>query len=139
MLNLRHQEVQKLYLKAKPERRAFEFKRKNQILTCSALSPPWRLSAGMFLLVSRWPNPKRRLTMKKIQILGTGCAKCQKLSENAKQAADALGLEYEMEKVTDINKIMSFGVMTTPGLALDGKVLVNGKVASPAEIEKLLG
>ena len=76
--------------------------------------------------------------MKKIQILGTGCAKCEKLAENAKQAADALGLEYEMEKVTDINQIMAFGVMTTPGLAVNGKVLLTGKVASPADIEKLL-
>lgn len=77
--------------------------------------------------------------MKKIQILGTGCAKCQKLAEVTKQAADSLGLDYEMEKVTDINQIMGFGVMTTPGLAVDGKVLVAGKVPSQAEIEKLLG
>jgi len=77
--------------------------------------------------------------MKKIQILGTGCAKCQKLAENAKQAAENLGLEFVMEKVTDINKIMSFGVMTTPGLAVDGKVLLAGKVPSPADLEKLLG
>jgi len=77
--------------------------------------------------------------MKKIQILGTGCAKCQKLAENAKQAADSLGLEYEMEKVTDINDIMKFGVMTTPGLAVDGKVLVTGKVPSPEELAGLLG
>jgi small redox-active disulfide protein 2 len=76
--------------------------------------------------------------MKKIQILGTGCTKCQKLAENAKQAADHLGLDYEMEKVTDINQIMSFGVMSTPGLAVDGKVVVTGKVPSPAELEKLL-
>ncbi len=77
--------------------------------------------------------------MKKIQILGTGCAKCQKLAENAKQAAENLGLDYDMEKVTDLNQIMSFGVMTTPGLVVDGKVLVTGKVPSPADIEKLLG
>ncbi len=76
--------------------------------------------------------------MKKIQILGTGCAKCQKLAENAKQAADNLGIDYDMEKVTDLNQIMSFGVMTTPGLVVDGKVLVTGKVPSPADIEKLL-
>lgn len=76
--------------------------------------------------------------MKKIQILGTGCAKCQKLAENTKQAADNLGLDYEMEKVTDINQIMGFGVMTTPGLAVDGKVLVTGKVPNPSDIEKLL-
>ena len=76
--------------------------------------------------------------MKKIQILGTGCAKCQKLAENTKQAADNLGLDYEMEKVTDINQIMGFGVMTTPGLAVDGKVLLTGKVPNPGDIEKLL-
>jgi small redox-active disulfide protein 2 len=77
--------------------------------------------------------------MKKIQILGTGCAKCQKLAENAKQAAENLGLEYKMDKITDLNEIMSFGVMTTPGLVIDGKVVAAGKLPSPAEIEKLLG
>ena len=77
--------------------------------------------------------------MKKIQILGTGCAKCQKLADHTKQAADNLGLNYDMEKVTDINQIMGFGVMTTPGLVVDGQVLVAGKVPSPADIEKMLG
>jgi len=77
--------------------------------------------------------------MKKIQILGTGCAKCQKLAENAKQAADELGLDYELEKVTAINDIMKFGIMSTPGLALDGKVLSQGKLLTPADIKKLLG
>lgn len=75
----------------------------------------------------------------KIQILGTGCAKCEKLAENARQAADKLGLDYQLDKITDLNQIMSFGVMTTPGLAIDGKVLAAGKLLSPAEIEKLLG
>lgn len=77
--------------------------------------------------------------MKKIQILGTGCAKCEKLAANAREAADNLGLDYELVKVTDLNEIMSFGVMTTPGLAVDGKVLTAGKLPSPAEIEKLIG
>jgi len=77
--------------------------------------------------------------MKKIQILGTGCAKCQKLAEHTKQAADNLGLNYEMTKVTEINDIMAFGVMTTPALAVDGKVLLAGKVPSVADLEKLLG
>ncbi|MBW6511296.1 MAG: TM0996/MTH895 family glutaredoxin-like protein [Desulfuromonadaceae bacterium] len=76
--------------------------------------------------------------MKKIQILGTGCAKCQKLAENTKQAADNLGLDYELEKITEISQIMEFGIMTTPGLAVDGKVLIVGKVPGPADIEKLL-
>ena len=77
--------------------------------------------------------------MKKIQILGTGCAKCEKLAANAKQAAENLGLDFEMEKVTDLNQIMGFGVMTTPGLVVDGKVLVTGKVPSPTDIEKMIG
>lgn len=77
--------------------------------------------------------------MKKIQILGTGCAKCEKLAANAKQAAENLGLDYEMEKVTNLNQIMGFGVMTTPGLVVDGNVLVTGKVPSPTDIEKMLG
>jgi small redox-active disulfide protein 2 len=77
--------------------------------------------------------------VKKIQILGTGCAKCQKLADNTKQAADNLGLEYNLEKITDINQIMQFGVMTTPGMAVDGKVLVTGKVPAVADLEKLLG
>ncbi len=76
--------------------------------------------------------------MKKIQILGTGCAKCQKLAENAKTAADTLGTPYELEKVSAINDIMKFGVMTTPALAVDGKVVVAGKVPSPEEIARLL-
>ncbi len=76
--------------------------------------------------------------MKKIQILGTGCPKCKKLAENTEAAAQSLGLEYELEKVTDINEIMKFGVMMTPGLAVDGKVKVVGKVPSPDEIKTML-
>lgn len=77
--------------------------------------------------------------MKTIQILGTGCAKCKQLTENAEKAAQELGLEYQIEKVTDINQIMSFGVMMTPALAVDGTVKLAGKVSSPAEIKPLLG
>jgi small redox-active disulfide protein 2 len=68
--------------------------------------------------------------MHKIQILGTGCPKCKKLAETAEKAAGQAGLEYEIVKVTDINEIMDFGVVMTPGLALDGKVLFTGKVPS---------
>lgn len=74
----------------------------------------------------------------KIQILGTGCAKCLKLAENAEQAAKEKGIEYEIEKITDINKIMDFGVMFTPGLAIDGHVKSVGKVLSVEEIKKFL-
>ena len=76
--------------------------------------------------------------MKKVQILGTGCPKCKKLAENAEIAAKALGIEYEIEKVTDINEIMKFGVMMTPALAVDGKVKSVGKVLSPEEIKQAL-
>jgi small redox-active disulfide protein 2 len=76
--------------------------------------------------------------MKKIQILGTGCPKCTKLAENAKAAALAAGVEYELEKVTDINEIMKFGVMMTPALAIDGEVKVVGKVASVEELKKII-
>ncbi|NWF82370.1 MAG: TM0996/MTH895 family glutaredoxin-like protein [Bryobacteraceae bacterium] len=74
----------------------------------------------------------------KIQILGTGCAKCKQLTENAETAAREMGLDYELEKVTDIAEIVKFGVMTTPALAVDGKVKLIGKVATPAEIRALL-
>jgi len=75
----------------------------------------------------------------KIQILGTGCAKCKQLTENAEAAARGMGLAYELEKVTDIKDIMRFGVMATPALAVDGKVKLVGKVATAAEIRLLLG
>lgn len=74
----------------------------------------------------------------KIQILGTGCAKCKQLTENAEAAAREAGISYELEKVTDIAEIVKFGVMTTPALAVDGKVKLVGKVATPAEIKPLL-
>ena len=76
--------------------------------------------------------------MKKIQSLGTGCPKCKKLAENAEAAAKALGLDYELIKVTSINDIMAFGVMMTPALAVDGMVKVAGKVPSVEEVKKLI-
>lgn len=76
--------------------------------------------------------------MKKLQILGTGCAKCLKLAENTKTAADALGLEYQIEKVTQIDEIMKFGVMYTPALAVDGVVKVAGKVPDVEALKNML-
>ena len=76
--------------------------------------------------------------MKRLQILGAGCPKCKKLAENAKAAAKELGVEYAIEKVTDINEIMNFGVMMTPGLAVDGEVKTVGKVVSIEEIKAIL-
>jgi small redox-active disulfide protein 2 len=74
----------------------------------------------------------------KLQILGTGCAKCNALTQATEQAAKALGLPYEFEKVTDLQRIMSFGVMTTPALVVNGKVKIIGKVPSVDEVKKLL-
>jgi small redox-active disulfide protein 2 len=76
--------------------------------------------------------------MKKLQILGTGCPKCKKLAENAEAAAKALGIEYTIEKVTDINEIMKFGVMMTPALAVDGQVKVVGKIPEAEAIKAML-
>ena len=74
----------------------------------------------------------------KIQILGTGCPKCTQLAENAESAAGELGVDYELVKVTDINEILSFGIMMPPGLAVDGEVKLSGKLASVEEIKDLL-
>lgn len=76
--------------------------------------------------------------MKRVQVLGPGCPKCAKLAENAQAAVDQCGVEATVEKVTDINQIVSFGVMATPGLAIDGQVKVVGKVPSVDEIKELL-
>ena len=76
--------------------------------------------------------------MKKIQILGTGCPKCHKLAEATEAAAKALGIEYQIEKVTQVKDIMTFGVMMTPALVVDGKVKLVGKVPSADEIKALL-
>ena len=76
--------------------------------------------------------------MKKLQTLGTGCAKCTKLAETTEQAAKALGVDYQLEKVTGINDIMSFGVMMTPALVVDGVVKVVGKVPPVEELKKML-
>ncbi len=76
--------------------------------------------------------------MKTIQILGTGCAKCNKLTDSAREAADALGLEYEVEKITDMMKFADFGVMITPAMAVDGEVKVSGRVPEMEELKQML-
>lgn len=73
-----------------------------------------------------------------IQILGTGCAKCTKLAEISQLAAQELGLDYTLEKITDITAIMSFGVMLTPALAIDKEVKISGKVPSIEEVKTIL-
>ncbi len=76
--------------------------------------------------------------MKKIQILGTGCPKCKKLAENAEAAAKAAGIEYELEKVTDMDMIVQMGVMITPALAVDGEIKVSGRVPDADAIKEML-
>jgi small redox-active disulfide protein 2 len=76
--------------------------------------------------------------MKKLQILGTGCPKCMKLAEVAENAAREAGVEYEIEKVTDINDILNFGVMMTPALVVDGEIKIVGKIPSLEEVKKML-
>jgi small redox-active disulfide protein 2 len=75
----------------------------------------------------------------KIQILGSGCAKCRQLTALAEQAAQDLGLRYELEKVTDVKRYADFGVMFTPALVVDGTLKSSGRVPSLDEVKKLLG
>lgn len=73
-----------------------------------------------------------------IKILGTGCPKCKKLAANAIQAAAEAGLEATVDKVTDLNKIMDYGVMMTPALVIGDRVVSSGKVLTVAEIKTIL-
>ena len=70
----------------------------------------------------------------KIEILGTGCPKCKKLNELVEEAVSELGVLVEIIKVTDINKIIDYGVMVTPALVIDGDVKMTGKIPSKEEI-----
>lgn len=74
----------------------------------------------------------------KVQILGTGCPKCKQLADNAAQAIEENGIDAEIEKITQINDIMKFGVMMTPALAVDGEVKSTGKLLTPEEIKELI-
>jgi len=73
-----------------------------------------------------------------VRILGTGCAKCHKLTEQTEAAARAMGLDYQIEKVTDLQQIMGYGVMVTPALVVNGQVKVAGRVPSVDELKALL-
>lgn len=76
--------------------------------------------------------------MKTLQILGTGCAKCNQLTAATKQAADEAGIEYQIEKITDFTRFADFGVMITPALVVDGEVKVSGKVPSIEDLKKII-
>ena len=76
--------------------------------------------------------------MRQIKILGTGCRRCEQLAASAEEAAEQLGLEYQLEKVNDVVRFADYGVMMTPGLVIDGAVKSQGKVLSIDEIKALL-
>ncbi|MEJ2187784.1 MAG: thioredoxin family protein [Gemmatimonadota bacterium] len=78
------------------------------------------------------------MSVEKIQVLGTGCPKCQKLEENARAAIQELGLDVAVEKVTDIAQIARMGVMMTPALAVDGHVRSTGHLLSVSQVKTLL-
>lgn len=73
-----------------------------------------------------------------IKVLGPGCPKCTALAESVDNIAGEMGIDYEIEKITDLNKIMGFGVFMTPGLVVDGEVKSVGKVPTPEEIKTYL-
>lgn len=75
----------------------------------------------------------------KIQILGTGCAKCKALASNVEKAVKELSLNAEIEKVTGIEDILKFQLLMTPGLVIDGQVKATGRVPSAEEIKQMLG
>ena len=76
--------------------------------------------------------------MKRLQVFGPGCAKCKKLAEATEEAAKAMGIEYSLEKVSDLVQMMNHGIMSTPALAVDGEVKVAGRVPGTDEIKKML-
>ncbi len=76
--------------------------------------------------------------MKQIKVLGPGCARCETLARLTREAADQIGVEYELEKITDFKRFIEFGVMMTPGLVIDGELRLQGRVPSMDEIKAML-
>lgn len=74
----------------------------------------------------------------KFTVYGPGCPNCKEVAENSKQAAEELGIDIELEKIEDINQMVDAGVITTPGLAIDGEVKVTGRVPNVKEIKELI-
>lgn len=100
--------------------------------------------AGMDLMHALSPGrstqhqPMEDRTMPKIEILGPGCQKCRLLYERTKQAAEELGLECEIEKVTDVEALINYGVMSTPAVVVDGRVKLYGRVPSVPQLKEIL-
>jgi small redox-active disulfide protein 2 len=89
--------------------------------------------------VGFFSRPKQKeKPMKKVQILGGGCSKCNVLSQETQKAAAELGIEIQLEKVQDFTEIMKFGVMTTPALVVDGEVQFQGQVKKAKDIQEYL-
>ena len=76
--------------------------------------------------------------MKEIRVLGTGCPKCKKLEEVTRSVAEEMGIEFNLEKITDLDKIMDYGVMMTPALVVDGEVKVTGRIPGTEDLKKML-
>ncbi len=76
--------------------------------------------------------------MKEIKVLGSGCPKCKKLEESTRAIAEEMNIEYNLEKITDLNKMMDFGVMMTPALIVDGEVKAVGKIPEKEDLKKML-
>lgn len=74
----------------------------------------------------------------KLTIYGKGCSKCEKLQQYSEAAARTLGIDYQVEKVTDMNQIIDAGVMHTPALAVDGEVVLEGRIGTESQIGELL-
>ena len=77
--------------------------------------------------------------MKKLIVLGPGCPRCEQLAASVRQAADRLGVEYQLEKITDVREFPRYGVMLTPGLVVDGELKLQGRLPAPDELERLIG
>lgn len=75
----------------------------------------------------------------KLQVLGTGCPKCRLLTDHAEKAATELGIDFELEKVTDLDRIVEFGVVATPALVVDGEIKVSGHVPTARRLQEILG
>jgi len=73
-----------------------------------------------------------------IKILGTGCAKCKQLEKTVREAVDEMGLDAEVEKVTEFSDIMAYGIMSTPGLVVNGEVRLAGRLPKLAEVKSIL-
>jgi small redox-active disulfide protein 2 len=88
-------------------------------------------------LRSYFYEPRTKYLGMNIKILGTGCSKCKTLEKLTRDAVTEMGLSAEIEKVEDIIKIMNYGVMSTPALVVDEKIILSGRVPSPAEIKEI--